>query len=306
MKITGTVGILGPALSYSDLALNVPGFFAHEKFKKIYFSNIREVIEAVAKNRVDYAIAPIENNIHGTVRETEDNLFRYEPKIIYAFSMPIHHALIAHKSAKINDIKKIFSHAQALEQCENFLRKEMKKAQKIPFNSTSQAVMEMKKMNDIAVAAIGPIEAVKNQSENQFGALKILKKNIENHKKNQTTFIVIGKTGAPATQIMAASEKSGHVLRNIRTSIVFWFGKDQPGTLYQVLGAFAEQHVNLTKIESRPTPGQPGEYVFFLDFEGNEKDPKVKKLLQNIKKITAGIKNFGSYAFVSSSPLFSE
>lgn len=281
------IALLGPALTYTDIVCDQ--YLKKKSVQKTYCRTIREVIELVSKGKVDQGIIPIENTTYGTVRETEDNLFRYHPKIIFSFATKIHQNLVAKKNTNtqtkglrnltrlkgtfFKDIKLICSHQQAIEQCENFIRKTFPKAEKIIFNSTVQAIEYVANAEGNNLAAIGPISAAKKYH------LTVLKKNIEDAKNNKTTFIVIQKKEVQPS------------MKNIRTSIVFWFGKDQPGTLHQVLSIFADQKVNLSKIESRPAPKNPGNYLFFLDYDGDE------KILRKVKNITSGLISFGTYEY---------
>ena len=112
----------------------------------------------------------------------------------------------------------------------------------------------------------------------------VLNKNIEDYKFNATRFVVIGKKELPI--------KSN---KKYKTSIAFYFSADKPGTLYKVLGEFAAEKVNITKIESQANPNVSGGYVFYIDFEGSTKEPKVKKMLSSIRQEVARLKVLGSY-----------
>lgn len=285
------IGLLGPSFTYSDLATKSREFsifFANKKPQKFFFTNIRNVIEELKKKKIDYALVPIENSTYGTVRETEDSLFQYEPKILFAFSLEIHHVLLAKNGIKRTDIKKIYAHQQGLEQCEKFLQKYFKNAQRIGMGSSGQALEYITHQKEKNQAAIGPEIAAKKYN------LEIIEKNIENEKQNRTMFLVLGNS-ISERKIQQKNFQKVRKARNLRTSIVFWFGKNKPGSLYGVLREFAKAKLNLSKIESRPASRKLGEYLFFLDFDADEKDIKTKKVLRKISKITAGIKLFGSY-----------
>ncbi len=277
------IAVLGPRGTFSDLAvdaLDIASIAANKE--KIYCKTIREVIEKVAKGEAKFGLVPFENNLYGTVRETEDTLFEYAPHIQCALEMPIHHALMAIDPMPLEQIEKIFSHQQGIEQCSEFVQKNCPKAQAVIVNSTGLALDEIQKERGKA-AAIGSKAAIKDR---QF---TILAENIENHPDNMTTFFLVTKD----VGVMTATQKT-------RTLIVFWFNENQPGTLHEVLGIFAERKINLTKIESRPYPAHPGEYIFFLEFEGTLEKESVQSALQNIQKIVAGLKNFGSYEVLRS------
>lgn len=281
------IGLLGPAFTYSDLAIQSNKFADFLKTKQTgknysakFFISITDIIEALKKKQIDFALVPIENSTYGTVRETEDAIFKNESNIIFAFSLEIHHALLTKKETKAENIKKIYAHQQALEQCEKFLRKYFRNAQKIGMGSSGQALEYVANEEGKWSAAIGPEIAAKKYK------LKIIEKNIENEKQNRTMFLILG---------IINDKKNYNNRIPFRTSIAFWFDSDRPGSLYEVLREFAKAKLNLTKIESRPASKKLEEYIFFLDFDGNEKEKKVKKVLQKLKKITGGFKSFGSY-----------
>ncbi|MBI2634324.1 prephenate dehydratase [Candidatus Peregrinibacteria bacterium] len=264
------LAVLGPENTFSDLAAQKHDSHA----KKYYAHDIDEVFELVANGKVKEGIVPIENKLHGTVRETLDNLFLKNIHIVKEINLPIHHALIAHHSAKKSDIKTIISHSQALHQCKKFLRKNFAK---INLENAPSTVHALEKLTDKSIAVIAPaIAAQKNH-------LKILAENIEDNKDNSTTFILIRRGNAPG-------KKSAQ-----KTSIAFHFDQDAPGSLFTVFKEFAAAKINLTKIESRPTGHRFGDYIFFLDFNGSLTAPNVEKVLKSIIKIVARLKILGSY-----------
>lgn len=273
MESNDKIGVLGPKYTFSDQAADQ--YIKHEN--KVYFSGIWEVFEALKKGKIQKGIVPIENTIHGTVRETFDSLFLSDLKIIYQFALPIHHCVAVLEGTKKSEIKKVISHQQALSQCQKYIRKSFPKAQQIAFSSTSEAINSMKKMQSGVAAVICSEQAAKENG------LRITDKNVADQKGNKTYFAVL------------ASEFAKPKGKNIRTSIAFHFKKDHPGTLFSVFKAFNDAKVNMTKIESRPTLPKWGNYIFFLDFEGDMNKPKIAKLLKLIEKKVALLKIFGSY-----------
>ncbi len=267
------IGVLGPKYTFSDQAAEK--FINNEK--KIYFSNIWEIFNAIKNKTINKGVVPVENTIHGTVRETFDSLFKSDLKIIRKYSLPIHHCLAVIKGTKKKDIKKIVSHQQALNQCQNYIRKNFSYAQQIAFSSTAQAIKSMNRIKSGKAAVICSEKAAKENN------LRILDKTVEDQKGNKTYFAVLSDYFA---------KPKG---KNIQTSIAFHFKKDHPGTLFAVFKAFNDAKVNMTKIESRPTLPKWGNYIFFLDFEGDMNDSKIAKLLKTIDKKVALLKIFGSY-----------
>lgn len=267
------IGVLGPQYTYSDFAADRYTL----KCEKVFFSSIWEVFDAVKRGEVEKGIVPIENTIHGTVRETFDSLFKSDLMILEQLSLPIHHCIAVLKGTKAKDIKKFISHQQALSQSQKYIRKNFPKAEQIGFSSTAKAIEAMIKRKSGKAAVICSEAAAKQYN------LKIIAKNIEDQKGNKTWFAVLDQD-----PIKPKGKK-------IRTSIAFHFKKDHPGTLFSVFKAFNEAKVNMTKIESRPTLPKWGDYIFFLDFEGDQNKPQISKLLKSIEKKVALLKNFGSY-----------
>lgn len=270
--------VLGPKNTYTDLAADkYLSEFKHVA-KKYFAKDIDEIFELVEQGRVDCGIVPIENSFHGTVRETLDALFYKNVHIVKDLKLPIRHFLIALKGAKKSSISKILSHSQALNQCKKYLKKHFCDAQQIPLKSTAAATEHLLNSKDNSFAAIA--SEIAANSSRQF---QILAKNIEDSSDNLTTFIVIKKGPAKIT--------SGAT----KTSIAFYFNADAPGTLFTVFKDFADNKINLTKIESRPTKKQFGDYIFYLDFHGTLKDSKVKKVLNLVEQKVAKLKILGSY-----------
>lgn len=183
------------------------------------------------------------------------------------------HNLITKPSTKPQDIKIIISHPQALAQCRHFLEMKFPKADIKEANSTAKAVEILKKLEN--AGAIGTETAAKKYD------MKILYRKIEDNPNNFTRFFVLGKKD---------SEPTG----KDKTSLVFSV-KDEPGALFQILGAFATRNINLTKIESRPEIGKPWKYIFYLDFEGHRSEEKSINVLKEIEKRCIFMKNLGSY-----------
>jgi chorismate mutase/prephenate dehydratase len=170
-------------------------------------------------------------------------------------------------------IKVIYSHPQALAQCEEFLRK--LKAEIVPTYDTAGSAKRIKE------ASLKGSAAVASKRAAQIYGLEILAEGIETNPNNYTRFFVISKKKAEP------SPKS-------KTSLVF-STKNLPGALYACLGAFANRDINLTKLESRPSRDKPWEYVFYVDFEGHIDDPVSQEAMTELKQTTNFIKILGSY-----------
>jgi prephenate dehydratase len=266
------IGFLGPSGSYAEEAASkING-------KLIAFDSIMEVIDAVDQEIIDMGVVPIENSIEGPVGVTLDLLANdYNLKIKKEIILPISHNLLLNDESNIEDIKLIYSHAQALSQCRKFIEKMGAKPVATPSTSSAAEMIKGKKN----AAAIGTGKAA------EIYGLKIAAGNIQDFENNLTRFVVINKEDHVPT---------GHD----KTSIVFSLIEDRPGGLYDVLGEFAKRNINLTKIESRPSKKKLGTYIFFIDFEGHREDSEVRNILNTIKINTiktkiSYIKLLGSY-----------
>ena len=275
--LKNSLAVLGPRGTYSDIAANKYG----ESIAKTYFKSIDEVTDAVAKGLVKEGIIPIENKLHGSIRESMDALFYKNIHIAAALDLKIQHCLITLAGSK--KITKILSHSQALNQCANYLKKNFPKAEQVSVASTAKAVENLLISQDANMAVIAPKEAAKHHS------LKIHDQNIANEKENITKFFLIKKGKAPLQK-----NKTGDSSQRA-TSIAFYFSSDSAGSLFTVFKDFADAKINMTKIESRPANKKFGEYIFYLDFAGGISDKKVQNTLKKIGTKVAKLKILGTY-----------
>jgi prephenate dehydratase len=237
--------------------------------------SFEEVFLKVKERKVDYGVVPIENSLYGSVFETYDLLLQNSLSIISELNLQINHCLLASKKYKFNEIKKVYSHPQALGQCSVFL-KSLKNAQIIPaYDTAGSALISLNESQT-------PTAAVASRNASELYGLKILKSDIQNNKENFTRFLVI------------SSKKLKRDLHNPKTSICFEL-KSIPGALFKALSVFALRDINLLKIESRPIPHKPFEYVFYMDLSGRMEDKKIKNALNHLSEISLKLKSFGSY-----------
>jgi prephenate dehydratase len=218
-------------------------------------------------------VVPIENSIEGSVSESYDMLLTSSAKVVGEEAVKVVHCLIALPSAKMSDIKVIYSHPQALGQCRNFVAS-MLAEPRVTYD-TAGSVKMIKEENISGAAAIA------SQRAAEIYGMKILKKGIEDYGRNFTRFLVISKT-------------EGKRQPGSKTSVIFSV-PHTPGSLYNVLEVFARHKINLTKIESRPTRQRPWEYYFFVDIEGHHKDALVSKAFAEVATKTVFLKVLGSY-----------
>jgi prephenate dehydratase/prephenate dehydrogenase len=232
-----------------------------------------EVFESVSKGEADYGIVPIENSLEGSVGQNYDLLMGSKLKIVGETKLRVEHCLIGFPGTDITKIRTVYSHPQALGQCRAFL--ESMRLKQIPVYDTAGSVKMVKESGKKDSAGIASELAAR------IYGMKVLKKSIESNKKNFTRFFILSKEG---------SRKPGRY----KTSIIFMV-PHKPGSLYSILKVFATRKINLTKLESRPIPGRPWEYSFYLDFEGNAKDRKIQDAIEELKRFSTLVKILGSY-----------
>ncbi|MEM2130477.1 MAG: prephenate dehydratase [Candidatus Bathyarchaeia archaeon] len=246
---------------FGDTAIAIPCKGFSDVFKKV------EVGDA------EYGVVPIENSIEGSVNQVYDLFLMYDHKVCGEIILKIDHCLIANKKTKLDDIKVIYSHPQALAQCRSFL--ENLNCEIISTYDTAGSVKMIKEKRIMNAGAVASEKAAK------IYGMKILAKNISDTPNNLTRFFVLSKNDAEA-------------IGNDKTSIIF-STKHIPGALYQVLGEFAKRGINLTKIESRPTKRQPWEYNFYLDFEGHRTEKRCNEAIEGLRSKAVFVKVLGSY-----------
>ncbi|MCX8042422.1 MAG: prephenate dehydratase [Thermodesulfobacteriaceae bacterium] len=263
------VSYLGPEATFSHIAAQ--NFFGTSA-QFISVETILDVFEEVSSERTDFGVVPIENSIEGVVATTLDAIYEYGLKVCGEVYESISHHLM-NLTGKIEDIKKILSHPQAIAQCRKWLRKRLPS---VPVETVSSTALAAKwAAVDESVGAIASLLAAK------LYHLQVVAKNIEDIKGNSTRFWIIGKKEVEPTG-------------KDKTSILFSVA-DRPGALYKVLKCFAERGINLTKIESRPAKDEPWKYIFFLDCEGHIKEERIKTCLEEMRNYCIQVIWLGSY-----------
>jgi prephenate dehydratase len=234
---------------------------------------LRDVFNSVEMEEAGLGLVPVENTLEGSIVRTYDLLLEKELKVSGEVILRVIHCLIANPGVEPGEVKRVYSHPQALGQSREYL--EEHGYTPVATYDTAGSVKMLKENKEMDAAAIAS-----RRSAEVYG-MSILDRGIETHEENFTRFLVIGH-GDPQPTGMD------------KTSLAF-IVDHKPGTLYQALSIFAEGGVNITKIESRPLLGRPWEYVFFLDFMGHQRDPEIKETLTRFKEETPYVKIFGSY-----------
>ena len=264
----------------SDLVsfLGPKGTFTHEVAEMIGDElipccTIPAVMESIVSGNCSKGVVPIENSIEGPVGVTLDSLaHRYDLNIVKEIIIPINQHLIVNNESEMEDIEDVYSHQQAIAQCSEFIAKNnIQTHYAISTANAAKSIIGFK-----SKAAIGNIKSA------ELYGLKVLKKNIQDVNNNETRFIALSKEDTQPTG-------------NDKTSIIFSIYEDRPGSLYNILGIFEKDKINLTKIESRPSKQGLGKYLFFVDFYGHQYDDNIKRILKEVEDNSYFFKILGSY-----------
>ncbi len=265
------VAYLGPEYSYSHLA-------AIERFgqavEPIKVGSIAAVFEDVNRGQVDFGVVPLENSTDGRIADTLDMFMRLpQIKIVAEIRLRIHHNLLA--NCEQQEIRRVYSKEQALSQCRTSLSRLVPHAQQIPVSSTTVAA-------ETAQQERGAAAVASRQAAVKYG-LRTLFENIEDSPYNETRFAVI-------SHLKEKPPKTG----NDKTAVMFRI-PHQSGSLATTLDVFRQNKINLTWIESFPARLAKAEYVFFVDFEGHQDDPKAGRLLKALQDHCEEVNVLGSF-----------
>jgi len=274
------IGYLGPKGSFSEEAIHL--FLATQPIlndsspELIPFSTIPRLLLACNDKEIDWAFVPLENSTEGQVGVTMDTLGQTEHLFItHEFIHPIDQCLLAHEPMPLEQIERVYSHEQAIGQCRDFLEKHLPLAQQVTCLSTAEAAHKISSIRE-NWAAIGPRRAARLYN------LHILRECIQDITLNATRFVMVGHSLAE----MSGGED--------KTSLLV-IAENTPGSLYRILGEFAKRHINLSRIESRPSKRKLGEYVFFVDVDGYVFAPPIQDVLWALKEEHISVKLLGSY-----------
>jgi chorismate mutase/prephenate dehydratase len=271
MKNTNyNVSFQGEYGAYSEQAARV--YFGRDADTKAC-RTLRQVFNSVERGATNHGVVPTENSLEGSVTQTYDLLLETPLKVSGEIKFRVNHCLMALPGTRVEDVRVVYSHPQALAQCASFLEKLNVESE--PTYDTAGSAKMIKEKQLVNTAAIASERAA------ELYGLTILCRNIEDSLENLTRFFVIGANDAPPTG-------------KDKTSVIFGT-KHTPGALYEVLGELAARKINLTKIESRPIKGKPWEYYFFVDFEGHRQEASCASTLDAIKRRTTYLKLLGSY-----------
>ncbi|MBW4691275.1 MAG: prephenate dehydratase [Lyngbya sp. HA4199-MV5] len=270
-----SIAHLGPSGTHTEAAaLQYAAWFTQatgEETQLCPYPSIALSLRAVAEGEVTVAVVPVENSTEGSVAMTLDGLWQIGSlQIQSALVLPIRHALLSYATTT-ETIKTVYSHPQALAQCQGWLETFLPAAKLIPINSTTEALQHLAEDSTIA--------AISSQRAAQLYNVPILSDAINDNPDNSTRFWVLSQQSSPG---------------GCHTSLAFTV-HDLPGSLVKPLQVFASRGINLSRIESRPAKRSLGDYLFFVDLEADARTPAVQQTLAELTTSTATLKVFGSY-----------
>lgn len=245
------------------------GFLPCERFEQVF--------RALAEGAATASVVPIENTLHGSIHENYDHLLNFELKIVAETNIRIVHNLIAPPGMRWRDVRRVFSHPVALNQCLNFFAAHPH-LDRVTFYDTAGSVKMVMADRPEGAAAIASAVAAET-----YGAA-ILKKSIEDDRQNFTRFFLLRQP----------DYRQAKVTREPKITLIFTT-PNQPGSLFRALAAFSLRDISITKIESRPMRGRPWEYLFYVDILGHVDEPRVQRALAHVHELSEISRVFGCY-----------
>jgi chorismate mutase/prephenate dehydratase len=264
-----TIAYFGPEATFTHQAA-IRRFGSSLRYAAM--KTIADVFAEVARNRADYGVVPVENSTEGVVTHTLDMFVDSDLKIVAQIILPIQHCLLG-KAGGVEDVKRLYSHPQALAQCRQWVQVHLPNAEVIEASSTTRAA-ELAARNRRAAAIASSLAAERYN-------LRIIEADIQDNSNNATRFLVLGRQcGAPTGRD--------------RTSIMFSV-VDEVGSLHRALAPLSRHRINMTRIESRPSKRKAWAYFFFVDVKGHSEDPPLAGALAELTRHCSYVKVLGSY-----------
>jgi arogenate/prephenate dehydratase len=308
--VTGSsmrIAYQGEAGAYSEAA----ALKFHADATPIACPAFDDVFQAVETGRATCGVLPIENSIGGTIHRNYDLLLQHELKIVGEVELPVIHCLAALPGTQLADIRQIYSHPQALAQCDRFLRSFSASQSGASQSGASQSGasqsggaqggrVEIVATYDTAGSAklirdrrLTTTAAIASERAAKIFELDVLKSSIQDYADNITRFLIVTRPAAAAevAEVMTGREPN-------KTTVVFTL-PNIPGSLFKALSVFALRDIDVTKVESRPIPGRPWEYLFYLDVAAGVQELRASRALMHLAEFAPSSKTLGSYPSVS-------
>lgn len=281
--MTVSIAHLGPSGTYTEQAALAYANWLHQKTGQeallCPYVSIAQTLRAVAQGKAELAVVPVENSIEGSVAITLDLLWQLDTlQIQLALVIPVAHALLS-RAQSLETIQTVYSHPQALAQCQGWLEQFLPSVRLIPTNSTTEALQQLEQ--EWTAGAIASLRAA------QLYNLPLLASAINDYPDNCTRFWVVSRD--QSTSYYASSLSRSH------TTLAFSLRANLPGALVKPLQVFAQQNINLSRIESRPAKRLLGDYLYFIDLEADANSSLVQSALAELTGYTEILKLFGSY-----------
>jgi prephenate dehydratase len=291
------VGYLGPEGTFTHEALLASA--ARDELVPVSLPTIYDAVMAVHDGAVDRALVPIENSLEGSVNATLDSLAieTEQVAIVGEVVHPIRQCLIARAPLALAEIEVVVSHPQASGQCARFIRTELPGARVMAAPSTADAVR-------ILAEHDGPWAALGNELAAERHGGVVLRAGVEDGAGNETRFVWLARAGSPPGAPRASGDSSpvrapgGSGVRAgaWKTAIVFWgAGSEASGWLVSCLSELSSRGVNMTRIESRPRRQGLGRYMFFIDLEGRDSEPRIMEGLAALRAHVESLRVLGSF-----------
>ncbi len=251
-----------------------------DRIEVVPLQRFEDLFVYLRDKRVSAAVVPIENTLAGSVHENYDHLLNFNLEIRAETSVRINHNLIAAPGVRYRDIRRVYSHPVALNQCLEFFVRNPQ-LEKVPYYDTAGSVKMLMETRPPDAAAIASAVAA-----DIYGG-RVLRRSLEDDRRNFTRFFLLRRPGDARRPKPAPGQEW-------KTTAVF-STRNTPGSLFRALSAFALRDINLAKIESRPLRGKPWEYLFYVDLLGHVDDPKVQKALGHVEELADFLRVLGCY-----------
>jgi prephenate dehydratase len=236
--------------------------------------SFEDVFAAVSDGRASRGILPMENSIGGSIHRNYDLLVEHELPIIGEVELQVEHCLLARPGTRLGDLQAVYSHPQALAQCEEYLRR-LTGVEIVAVYDTAGGAKLVAEGTRPGAAAIASRRAA------EIFGLDVLEEAVQDYASNVTRFVFIARSPDPETE-------------GNKTSLVFAL-KSTPGALFRALSCFALRDINLTKLESRPIRGRPWEYMFYADVDIARQDPACGRAITQLGEFAQWVRTLGSY-----------